>query len=81
VTKGLSFPPPEGLLKQRENSVIALLVEPDQAEAAVQDLVAQGFDRDGIYVLCTPVAGRTRGDVAPEPVRPLCARARALLGR
>lgn len=54
---------PDGLLKPRENSVIALLDEPDQAEAALQDLVAQGFDRDSIYVLCGP-KGAERLDVS-----------------
>jgi hypothetical protein len=62
--EGFEFPePPEGLLKPRPNSVIALLDEPDQAEAAVQDLVAQGFDRDGLYVLCGP-KGAERLDVS-----------------
>jgi hypothetical protein len=62
--EGFEFPePPEGLLKPSENSVIALLDEPDQAEAAVQDLVAQGFDRDGIWVLCGP-KGAERLDVS-----------------
>jgi len=62
--EGFAFPePPDGLLKPRANSVIALLDEPDQAEAAVQDLVAQGFDGDGIWVLCGP-KGAERLDVS-----------------
>ncbi len=61
---GFEFPePPDGLLKPQKNSVIALLDEPDQADAAVQDLVAQGFDGDGIYVLCGP-KGAERLDVS-----------------
>jgi len=62
--EGFEFPePPDGLLKPGANSVIALLDEPDQAEAAVQDLVAQGFDGDSIYVLCGP-KGAERLDVS-----------------
>ena len=62
--EGFEFPePPEGLLRPRKNSVIALLDEPDQADAAVQDLVAQGFDGEGIYVLCGP-KGAERLDVS-----------------
>ena len=39
--EGSVFPgPPDGLLKPGANTVIAFLDEPDQAEAAVQDLVA-----------------------------------------
>jgi hypothetical protein len=58
------FPePPEGLLKPSENSVIAFLDEPDQAEAAVHDLITQGFDGKSIYVLCGPV-GAERLDVS-----------------
>jgi hypothetical protein len=58
------FPePPDGLLKPSANSVIAFLDEPDQAEAAVRDLVAQGFDGGGIWVLCGP-KGAERLDVS-----------------
>jgi hypothetical protein len=49
----LAFPePPEGLLKAPENSVVALLDRPDEAEAAIQELTAEGFERDRIFVLC-----------------------------
>ena len=62
--EGFEFPePPDRLLKPRANSVIALLDEPDQAQAALQDLVAQGFDRDSIFVLCGP-KGAERLDVS-----------------
>jgi hypothetical protein len=62
--EGFEFPePPDGLVKPTANSVIAFLDEPDQAEAAVQDLTAQGFDRDSIYVLCGP-KGAERLDVS-----------------
>ena len=62
--EGFVFPePPDGLLKPSANTVIAFLDEPDQAEAAVKDLVAQGFDGDGIYVLCGP-KGAERLDVS-----------------
>lgn len=59
-----AFPePPEGLLSPAEDSVVAFLDEPGQAEAAMQELVAQGFDRDRIYVLCGP-KGAERLDVS-----------------
>lgn len=62
--EGFEFPePPDGLLKPGPNSVIALLDEPDQAEAAVQDLVAQGFGGGSLYVLCGP-KGAERLDVS-----------------
>ena len=62
--EAFEFPePPDGLLKPSANSVIALLDEPHQVEAAVQDLVAQGFEGDGIYVLCGP-KGAERLDVS-----------------
>jgi hypothetical protein len=62
--EGFEFPePPDGLLKPSANSVIAFLDEPDQAHAAVQDLVAQGFDGESIYVLCGP-KGAERLDVS-----------------
>ena len=62
--EGFEFPePPDGLLTPLKNSVIALLDEPDQAEAAVQDLVAEGFQRESIYVLCGP-KGAERLDVS-----------------
>lgn len=59
-----AFPePPEGLLKTPENSVVALLDGPDEAAAAIEELTAAGFDRDGISVLCGP-AGAERLDVS-----------------
>jgi hypothetical protein len=59
-----AFPePPEGLLKAPENSVVALLDGPDEAEAAIEELVAEGFERDHIYVLCGP-KGAERLDVS-----------------
>ncbi len=49
----LSFPePPEGLVKPEEDSVVAFLDGPDQVEAAMEQLVEEGFDSDRIYVLC-----------------------------
>jgi hypothetical protein len=54
---------PEGLVKPDEDSVIAFLGEPDQAHAAMEELVVQGFDRDRIWVLCGP-AGAERLDVS-----------------
>ena len=59
-----AFPePPEGLLKAPENSVVASLDGPDEAEAAIEELVAEGFDRDRIAVLCGP-KGAERLDVS-----------------
>jgi len=59
-----AFPePPEGLVKPDEDSVVAFLGEPDQAQAAMDELVAQGFDRDSIWVLCGPT-GAERLDVS-----------------
>ena len=43
---------PEGLVKPQNDSVVAFLDQPDQAEAAVEELIGQGFDPDQIYVLC-----------------------------
>jgi hypothetical protein len=49
----MSFPePPQGLVKPEDDSVIAFLDGPDQAEAAMEQLVAEGFDGERIYVLC-----------------------------
>jgi hypothetical protein len=60
----LSFPePPEGLVKPEEDSVVAFLDGPDQAEAAIEQLVEDGFDGDRIYVLCGP-KGAQRLDVS-----------------
>ena len=60
----LSFPePPEGLVKPDEDSVVAFLDEPDQVEAAMEQLVAEGFDSDRIYVLCG-TEGAQRLDVS-----------------
>jgi hypothetical protein len=62
--EGLAFPePPEGLLKAPEDSVVALLDGPDEAEAAIGELTAEGFERDRIYVLCGP-KGAERLDVS-----------------
>jgi hypothetical protein len=59
-----AFPePPEGLLKAPEDSVVALLDGPDQAEAAIEELAGEGFERDRIYVLCGP-KGAERLDVS-----------------
>jgi len=50
--EGRNFPePPEGLVKPQDDSVVALLDDPDQLEAAVAELVEQGFERDRIWVL------------------------------
>ena len=60
----LSFPePPEGLVKPEADSVVAFLDGPDQAEAAMEQLVENGFDSDRIYVLCGP-KGAQRLDVS-----------------
>jgi hypothetical protein len=62
----LSFPePPEGLVKPEEDSVVAFLDGPDQVEAAMEQLVKEGFDRDRIYVLCGS-KGAERLDVSGE---------------
>ena len=45
---------PEGLVKPQKDSVVAFMDGPDQVEAAMEELVGQGFDRDEIYVLCGP---------------------------
>lgn len=58
-----AFPePPEGLIKPKDDSVVAFLDGPDQVEAAMEELVGKGFDRDRIYVLCGP-KGAERLDV------------------
>ena len=60
----LAFPePPEGLVTPKDDSVVAFLDEPDQAQAAMEELVAQGFDRERIYLLCGP-KGADRLDVS-----------------
>jgi hypothetical protein len=67
VTPGdeeFDFPePPEGLVTPDEDSVIAFLDEPEQVDAAVEELAAEGFDPDSIYVLCGP-KGAERLDVS-----------------
>jgi hypothetical protein len=58
------FPePPEGLVKPQEDSVVALLDGPDEAQAAMEQLVEEGFDRDRIWVLCG-TKGAERLDVS-----------------
>jgi hypothetical protein len=62
--EGFAFPePPEGLIKAPENSVIALLDGPDEVEAAIGELTAEGFEPDRISVLCGP-KGAERLDVS-----------------
>ncbi len=62
----VSFPePPEGLVKPATDSVVALLDGPDQAEAAMEQLVGEGFDGDRIYVLCG-AKGAQRLDVSGQ---------------
>jgi hypothetical protein len=62
--KEFAFPePPEGLLKAPENSVVAHLDGPDNAQAAIEELTADGFQRDQIYVLCG-AKGAERLDVS-----------------
>jgi hypothetical protein len=47
------FPePPDGLVKPQDDSVVAFLDDPDHVEAAMQQLVEEGFEPDGIWVLC-----------------------------
>ena len=59
-----AFPePPERLLTAPVDSVVALLDGPDEAEAALEELVAAGFDRERIFVLCGP-KGAERLDVS-----------------
>ncbi len=58
------FPePPEGLITAPENRVVAHMDDPQMVAAAMDDLAAAGFDRDGIYVLCG-AKGAERLDVA-----------------
>ncbi len=58
------FPePPEGLAKPEDDSVVAFLDGPDQAEAAIEQLIEAGFERDRIYVLCG-IRGAQRLDVS-----------------
>lgn len=45
------------------DSVFAFLDEGDQVQAAMEELVGQGFDRERIYVLCGP-KGAERLDVS-----------------
>lgn len=60
----LSFPePPDGLVTPEDDSVIAFLDEPEQVEAAMEQLVEEGFDSDRIYVLCG-AEGAKRLDVS-----------------
>jgi hypothetical protein len=62
----LSFPePPEGLVKPEDDSVVAFLDGPDDVEAAMEQLVEEGFDRDRIYVLCGS-KGAERLDVSGQ---------------
>jgi hypothetical protein len=59
----VDFPaPPEGLVKPDENSVVAFIDQPDQVETAMEQLVQEGFDREGVWVLCGP-KGAARLDV------------------
>ena len=46
--------PPEGLLKYPANRVRALMDDPDEVVAAIDDLVQAGFDRKGIFGLAGP---------------------------
>ena len=62
--EGSGFPePPEGLVRPDVDSVFAFLDEPDAVQAAMEELVAEGFDRESIYVLCGP-KGAERLDVS-----------------
>ena len=57
------FPdPPEGLITYPTNRVRALMDDPDQVVAAVEDLVQAGFERNDIFVLAGP-QGAERLDV------------------
>jgi hypothetical protein len=61
-----AFPqPPEGLVKPADDSVVAFLDDPDEVEAAMEELVDKGFDHDRIYVLCGP-KGAERLDVSGQ---------------
>jgi hypothetical protein len=65
----ITFPEfPAGLVTPEDDSVVAFLDEPAQAESALEQLVAEGFDRERIYVLCgqkgverLDVSGREHG--------------------
>ena len=62
--EGSEFPePPEGIVRPDTDSVFGFLDEGDQVQAAMEELVAQGFDRERIYVLCGP-KGAERLDVS-----------------
>lgn len=43
---------PDGFTKFKSNSIVALLDEPDQLEAAVKALAEAGFDPQQVTVLC-----------------------------
>src|SRR5256885_1079911 len=62
--EGFGLPePPDGLLTAPVDSVVALLDGPDEAHAALEELVGAGFARDRISVLCGP-KGAERLDVS-----------------
>jgi hypothetical protein len=46
--------PPEGLVTYPTNRVRALMDDPDEVAAAIEDLVQAGFEGGGIFVLAGP---------------------------
>ncbi|MFN2556899.1 MAG: hypothetical protein ABR592_08505 [Nitriliruptorales bacterium] len=54
--------PPDELITYPYDRVKALLDNPDQVNAAIEELVDAGFDREKIFVLCGPL-GADRLDV------------------
>jgi hypothetical protein len=60
----VNFPhPPEGLVTYPTDRVRALMNDPDEVAAAIEDLVQAGFERNDIFVLAGP-SGAERLDVS-----------------
>lgn len=55
--------PPGGFLTYPVNKVVALMDNPDDVAVAIEDLIQAGFEREQIFVLCSP-RGAERLDVS-----------------